>query len=67
MIKMECLSKKFINNKSILLWRCSKEHEWNATFNNIKNNTWCPCCATNNLVHLKMLNKWLIIEWIMSF
>ncbi|RHZ50107.1 hypothetical protein Glove_505g61 [Diversispora epigaea] len=44
----ECLSKKIINNKSILLWRCSKRHEWNATFNNIKNNkTWCPYCVTN--------------------
>jgi len=33
---------------SPLSWRCSEGHEWNASFNNVKNNkTWCPYCANN--------------------
>ncbi|RHZ45451.1 hypothetical protein Glove_674g12 [Diversispora epigaea] len=41
-----CLSDKFINNKIPLRWKCSKDHEWNAPLDKIKNrNTWCPVCA----------------------
>ena len=39
----KCLSEKYINITTALLWRCSKGHEWNATLNSIKNaNSWCP-------------------------
>src|SRR5438046_876430 len=42
----ECLSETYDNNFSPLSWRCSEGHEWNASFNNVKNNkTWCPYCA----------------------
>src|SRR6266496_5976369 len=44
----ECLSKTYDNSLSPLSWRCSEGHEWNASFNNVKNNkTWCPYCANN--------------------
>ena len=44
----ECLSKKYINCKSKMRWRCSEGHTWSAPFCRIKNNgTWCPECANN--------------------
>ena len=44
----ECLSEMYDNSFSYLSWRCSEGHEWNASFNNVKNNkTWCPYCANN--------------------
>ena len=42
----ECLSTEYIGTKSHLKWRCSKNHEWDTTFNSIKNNnSGCPKCA----------------------
>jgi hypothetical protein len=42
----ECLSKKYINQKTKLKWRCSKGHEWRAAPGNIKyQNQWCPECS----------------------
>ncbi|CAB4378873.1 unnamed protein product [Rhizophagus irregularis] len=47
-----CLSEKYINNKSLLKWKCAKGHEWQASFKNVKNNnTWCPHCAKRGLKH----------------
>ncbi|EXX66612.1 hypothetical protein RirG_122140 [Rhizophagus irregularis DAOM 197198w] len=44
----ECLSKMYDNSFSPLSWRCSERHEWNASFNTVKNNKkWCPYCANN--------------------
>ena len=41
----ECLSTEYIGAHSQLKWRCSKNHEWDACFNSIKNNnTGCPNC-----------------------
>ena len=34
----ECLSEMYDNSFSHLSWRCSEGHEWNASFNNVKNN-----------------------------
>lgn len=41
----ECLSNKYQNNKTPLLWRCSKNHKWFARYYNIDKGTWCPDCA----------------------
>ncbi|PKK64010.1 hypothetical protein RhiirC2_854623 [Rhizophagus irregularis] len=44
----KCLSETYDNSFSHLSWRYSEGHEWNASFNNVKNNkTWCPYCANN--------------------
>ena len=40
-----CLSKKYIDNRTSLKWRCSKGHIWNAVVYNILTGTWCPKCA----------------------
>jgi len=46
-IKMggECLSDKYINVDSKLLWKCVKGHTWKKSFYNVKNRGyWCPYC-----------------------
>ena len=51
----DCLSQKYINNKTNLRWQCSKGHEWNATPKNVKNHgTWCPECSSNKLTIKEM-------------
>lgn len=40
-----CLSTKYINNKTKLKWLCKYGHVWEATFNDINHNRWCPECA----------------------
>lgn len=43
----ECLSEKYVNDTTPLLWTCDNEHQWSATPNRIKNGGWCPECASN--------------------
>jgi hypothetical protein len=40
-----CLSSKYINNKTPLLWQCSKGHQWESKPGNIINNRWCRICS----------------------
>ena len=42
----KCLSKKYVDGKTKLLWECSDGHRWNAQPRHIKNTgSWCPECA----------------------
>jgi hypothetical protein len=42
----KCLSKKYINSQTKLMWQCKKGHKWEAIPNSIKyGKTWCPVCA----------------------
>ncbi|RHZ58326.1 hypothetical protein Glove_374g31 [Diversispora epigaea] len=44
----ECLSTEYENCYTKLLWSCTKNHKWYATFKNVnKRNTWCPYCVCN--------------------
>lgn len=40
----KCLSTKYINAKTKLLWECNKGHQWFAKYHSIDNGTWCPIC-----------------------
>ena len=40
-----CLSKGYINERTILQWRCADGHEWQALPEKIKRGSWCPACA----------------------
>jgi len=41
----ECLETEYINCGEKMRWRCKEEHEWEASFQDIKNsNSWCPDC-----------------------
>lgn len=44
----ECLSDKYVNNVTNLLWKCHSGHEWPATLASvISAETWCPKCRIN--------------------
>ncbi|WP_286230583.1 zinc-ribbon domain-containing protein [Neobacillus mesonae] len=40
----KCLSNKYFNNNTHLLWECQKGHQWKATPSNILRGKWCPAC-----------------------
>ena len=40
-----CLSEEYVDNKTKLLWRCKRDHEWWSKPEHIKNRHWCPVCA----------------------
>jgi hypothetical protein len=41
-----CLSKRFKNTATHLLWECADRHQWRATPKNVRqHHTWCPDCA----------------------
>jgi hypothetical protein len=40
----ECLSKKYVNDKKAIKWKCFKGHTWKARVSNIKIGQWCNKC-----------------------
>lgn len=44
----ECLSKKYINVKTKLLWKCSNGHRFEATPDAVRKGRWCTKCKNNN-------------------
>jgi hypothetical protein len=40
-----CLSATYVNNRTKLLWECTKGHQWQATPDHIKSGEWCPVCV----------------------
>jgi hypothetical protein len=45
--KGECLSTEYVNNNTNMKWKCHSDHQWEATFANVKRERWCPTCAGN--------------------
>jgi hypothetical protein len=42
----ECLSGEYWNIRQRLAWRCAKGHEWEASFQNVRQRpNWCPECS----------------------
>ncbi len=42
----KCLSNKYVNSRTKLLWECSKGHKWKSVTESVINqNTWCPECG----------------------
>ena len=41
----KCLSRRYVNSKTHLLWECHRGHQWRATPTHVKHRTWCPHCA----------------------
>jgi hypothetical protein len=44
-----CLSVEYVNNASLMKWRCEKGHEWLACWSNIYKGQWCPQCARERI------------------
>ncbi|MCX6788651.1 MAG: hypothetical protein NTZ36_02080 [Candidatus Jorgensenbacteria bacterium] len=41
----KCLSERYINSNSKLVWQCEKGHIWEATHANVRFTSWCPDCS----------------------
>lgn len=56
-----CLSEKYINRKTKLLWECSHGHQWRVLHGYLmRSNAWCPKCskkAKPTIEELKILAK----------
>ncbi|RHZ48689.1 hypothetical protein Glove_543g56 [Diversispora epigaea] len=53
-----CLSTQCTATKELLQWRCSRSHEWSATYNNvIYNKNWCMKCSHRNPCTLENARK----------
>lgn len=41
-----CVSKRYVDNRTHLLWRCGSGHQWKARLDQVRGaGTWCPECA----------------------
>jgi hypothetical protein len=40
----KCLAGNYSNSQTKLDWQCKSGHQWLATFNAIKQGSWCPEC-----------------------
>lgn len=52
-----CLSKKYVNARTKLKWKCSEMHIWEAVPNAIQQGSWCPYCA-GKIVSIDTINTW---------
>lgn len=53
----KCLSEKYINKKSKLLWMCSKGHQFKSTPDSITQGHWCPECAKNKKLTIEEMHS----------
>src|SRR5260370_1167968 len=37
-----CLSRKYINNQTKLLWECAEGHQWETKASHVRDGSWCP-------------------------
>jgi hypothetical protein len=42
----KCISTKYLNSKTNLLFECKYNHQWTATWDNISKGKWCPECSS---------------------
>lgn len=45
----KCLSNRYINSGTKLLWKCDKGHEWMSIPESMHSGSWCPICANKNI------------------
>jgi hypothetical protein len=53
----KCLSDKYINSKTKLLWECSGGHQWSAIPSNVQRGSWCPTCRLSEGIKKRELKK----------
>jgi hypothetical protein len=41
----KCLSSRYIDSRTHLLWKCRLGHHWRAIPTNVTQGSWCPACA----------------------
>ncbi len=47
--KGKCLSKKYMNCKTKMMWKCKNGHQFQATPDNIKQGRWCSHCLIKDV------------------
>lgn len=65
----ECLSTEYINNTTLLLWKCKNNHIWESNFANVvSSGTWCVKCfhlnrkGENNTPFLERARKYALLK-----
>jgi len=59
----ECLSTKYINIRTKMMWKCNKKHKWYAALSDIKNKrSWCPECAQTKRAKSSN-NSYILYHW----
>lgn len=54
----KCLSQRYKNNHTKLVWKCASGHVWEATPRDIRHGKkWCPICAGNTKLTLSDLQQ----------
>jgi len=48
----KCISEKYTNSRSYLLWECNNGHQWEAKARNVNEGKWCPKCAKENAIRI---------------
>ncbi len=46
----QCLSIKYVNSKTKLLWQCTEGHKWETTYGSIRKGSWCPECGRRKTI-----------------
>eukprot|EP00927_Polykrikos_kofoidii_P035920 TRINITY_DN30405_c0_g1_i2.p1 TRINITY_DN30405_c0_g1~~TRINITY_DN30405_c0_g1_i2.p1 ORF type:complete len:440 (-),score=28.07 TRINITY_DN30405_c0_g1_i2:91-1410(-) len=46
-----CLSERYVNSKTQMLWCCANGHKWYARYDRVRQGAWCPLCALKPLRH----------------
>lgn len=55
----KCLSAKYVNKTTKMVWECSSGHTWLATFGHIKNSkSWCPFCSQDAKHTIENCENW---------
>lgn len=52
-----CISRRYINSRIPLQWRCRHGHEWNAMPTNVSKGSWCPDCAHRKQLTLDEMRR----------
>jgi len=55
----KCLSKKYVNIHDKLEWQCKCKFKWKASFNSVKQGSWCPKCGIKNRANKRKLKNGL--------
>jgi len=58
----KCLSRKYVNTQTKLLWECADGHRWEALPLNVKRGSWCPFCAKKKAIELRVSKRLSSIE-----
>lgn len=53
----KCLSKRYVNNQSTLIWQCTRRHVWKAIPESIKRGSWCPFCYGHRKLTIEEMKK----------